>query len=96
VVTNRLSIAVCVDALKIITILLLLSIHVVHEMPKFVFVVAFHVQSFCILAEQRMFCRYLSGRESALLQTSVGADWMCAVSSVSFMLGAIDNPTNLM
>jgi hypothetical protein len=43
-----------------------------------------------------MFCFNLSNRENVLLQIIVDAAWMCEVSSVSFMLGVIYDPTNEM
>jgi hypothetical protein len=42
-----------------------------------------------------MFCCNLSGRESVLLHTILDYAWMCAVSSVLFMLDAIEDPTNV-
>jgi hypothetical protein len=43
----------------------------------------------------KAFCCNLSCRESALLHLSVNAAWMCTLSSVSFVLEAIDDPKNV-
>jgi hypothetical protein len=62
---------ICIDALRG-----LMSSLVGHEGPKFAFVKVFHVQLFCTLVGQMLFCCNQSGHENELPMRVVGAALM--------------------
>jgi hypothetical protein len=79
------------------------SILVRHERPKFAFVNVFHVQLFCTLVVQMLFCCNQYGHENELPLRVVGAALMCALGSMLFPLetegdpkGALGNMAPLM
>jgi hypothetical protein len=63
-----------------------------HEGPKLAFVKDFHVQLFCTLLGQMMFCCNQSGHENELPLRVVGASFMCAVGSMLFPLEVGGDP----
>jgi hypothetical protein len=63
-----------------------------HEGPKFAFVKVFHVKWCCTLAEKKMFSCNQSGHENELPLRVVGAAFMCAVSSMLFLLHTEGDP----
>jgi hypothetical protein len=78
---------ICNDALRG-----LMSSLVGHAGPKFAFVKVFHVQLWCTLVGQMLFCCNQSGHENELPLIVVDADFMYAVGSMLFPLEAEGDP----